>query len=58
MRKFKTTELLILAFTLLIIGYSEWTYIAQGDVNKAIFIGLWPPTILAFLIYINIKTRK
>lgn len=58
MKNFKTSELLILAFTILIIFISEYYYMVEGDVNKAIFIGLWPPTILGLLNYVNSKTKK
>ncbi len=44
--------------TVVVIFVSEYHYIVDGDVNKAIFIGLWPPTILGFLIYINLKSKK
>jgi len=58
MKKFKTSEILILLVTVGIIFVSEYHYLIENDVNKAIFLGLWPPTILAFLIYINLKVKK
>lgn len=58
MKKFKISELLILVMTVVLIFISEYYYIFQDNVEKAIFIGLWPPTILAFLIYINIKIKQ
>jgi len=58
LKNFKTSEILILLITVVVIFVSEYHYIVDGDVNKAIFIGLWPPTILGFLIYINLKTKK
>lgn len=58
MKKFKISELLILLMTVVLIFISEYYYIFQDNVEKAIFIGLWPPTILAFLIYINIKIKQ
>ena len=58
MKNFKTSEILILLFTVLIIFVSEYHYIVENDISKAIFIGLWPPTILTFLIYINLKIKK
>lgn len=57
MKKIKTSELLILLFTISIILVSEYYYLIEGNVNKAIFIGLWPPTILGLLNYINSKTN-
>lgn len=32
--------------------------LTEENVNKAIFIGLWPPTIFGLLNYINSKTKK
>jgi len=58
LKNFKTSEILILMITVVVIFVSEYTYIVNGDVIKAIFIGLWPPTILGFLIYINLKSKK
>jgi len=58
MKNFKTSEILILAMTIVIIFVSEYHYIVDNDVNKAIFIGLWPPTILGLLNYINSKSKK
>jgi len=58
MKNFKPSELLILSVTILLIFVSEYHYIVEKDVNKAIFIGLWPPTILGLLIYVTSKTKK
>ncbi len=57
-KNFKTSEILILIITVVVIFVSEYHFIVDGDANKAIFIGLWPPTILGFLIYINLKSKK
>jgi hypothetical protein len=58
LKNFKTSEILILIITVVIIFVSEYHYIVEGDVNKAIFIGLWPPTILGLLNYVNSKMKK
>lgn len=58
MKNFKVSELLILITTILIIFVSEYHYIVEKDVNKAIFIGLWPPTILGLLNFVNSKLKK
>jgi hypothetical protein len=58
MKNFKTSELLILVITVVVIFVSEYHYMVEKDVNKAIFIGLWPPTILGLLNYVNSKTKK
>jgi hypothetical protein len=56
--RFKKSELLILAFTIILIFVSEYFYIVEKDTSKAIFIGLWPPTIIALLIYFNMKLKQ
>jgi hypothetical protein len=58
MKNIKTTELAILAITVVLIFISEYYYLIQNNVEKAIFIGLWPPTILGLLNYVNSKTKK
>jgi hypothetical protein len=58
MKNFKTSELIILGITIFIIFVSEYYYLIEKNVDKAIFIGLWPPTILGLLNYINSKTKK
>ena len=58
MKNFKTSELIILGITIFIIFVSEYYYLIEKNVDKAIFIGLWPPKILGLLNYINSKTKK
>jgi hypothetical protein len=58
LKNFKTSEILILVVTIIVIFVSEYHYMVDGDVNKAIFIGLWPPTILGLLNFLNSKTKK
>lgn len=58
MKNIKTSELVILAITVLLIFVSEYYYLVQNNVDKAIFIGLWPPTILGLLNYVNSKTKN
>jgi hypothetical protein len=57
LKNFKTSEILILVITIVIIFVSEYYYMVEGNVNKAIFIGLWPPTILGLLNFVNIKRK-
>lgn len=57
-KNFKTSEILILVIAIVVIFVSEYHYIVDGDVDKAIFIGLWPPTILGLLNFINSKLKK
>lgn len=58
LKNFKKSELVILALSVLIIFVSEYFYTVRGDHDRAIFIGLWPPTMLLLLIYINSKKQK
>jgi hypothetical protein len=57
-KKFHTSELLILASAILLIFVSEYYYIFLEDHDRAIFIGLWPPTMLLLLLYINSKKNN
>lgn len=57
-KNFKASEMLIVVFVLVIICVSEYNYLVIGDKDKAIFIGLWPPTILGLLNFINAKIKK
>jgi hypothetical protein len=58
MKKFKTSELLILAMTIIVIFISEYHFLVENNVDKAIFIGLWPPTIIGLINYFNSKTNN
>jgi hypothetical protein len=55
MKNFNLSELLILVVCVVCIFVSEYIFIFQGNQQKAIFIGLWPPTILGLLNFINSK---
>jgi hypothetical protein len=56
--KFKVSEVVILVLVIILIFYSEYTFVVLKDSSRAIFIGLWPPTILALLIYVNTKLKN
>jgi len=56
--KFKVSELIIFVITIMLIFVSEYYYMVLKDPMRAIFIGLWPPTILGLLIYINLKRKQ
>jgi len=57
MKKFSTSELLILIVTIACIFVSEYIYLVQNEPLKAIFIGLWPPTMLSLINFINSKKQ-
>lgn len=56
--KFKKIELLILVFVVVLIFISEYYYVVLNNPERALFIGLWPPTIIGLLIYFNLKLKK
>jgi hypothetical protein len=58
MNKFKKSELALLVIVLSLIAVSEYYFVVLNDPLKAIFIGLWCPTILLFVIIFNLKGRN
>ncbi len=57
-KKFKASELLIVAMVVLLIFVSEYYYVILKNPERAIFIGLWPPTIMGLLIFFNMKKNQ
>jgi hypothetical protein len=57
-KKIKTSELIIFLLVIVLIFISEYDYLILNNPTRAIFIGLWPPTIMTLLIYINIKSKQ
>jgi len=57
MKKFSISEILILIVCVVCIFVSEYIYLIQNDALKAIFIGLWPPTMLGLLNFVNGKRK-
>ena len=53
--KFSLFEIAIAFLAIIIIFISEYYYTILKDHDRAIFIGLWPPTMLILLIYLNSK---
>jgi hypothetical protein len=58
MNKFSKIEFAILTLTIAVIFISEYYYIVLKDHDRAIFIGLWPPTMIGLLIYFNQKKQQ
>ncbi|MFZ1785435.1 MAG: hypothetical protein WAU23_09535 [Ferruginibacter sp.] len=58
LKKFSGFELAILILSIIIIFISEYYYVVLNNHDRAIFIGLWPPTMLMLLIYLNTKKEK
>lgn len=55
--KFKVSEILIFIMVFVLIIIAEYYYVVLKDPQRAIFIGLWPPTILGILNFINLKKK-
>ena len=56
--KISKLEFAILTMIIAIIFISEYNYFVVKDHDRAIFIGLWPPTMVGLLIYFNVKKNK
>ncbi len=54
-KKFSLWEIAILTMAVVVIFYTEYLFVVEKDYNRALFIGLWPPTMLLLLIYLNTK---
>lgn len=57
-KKIPFIEFAILTATIGIIFLSEYYYVVLKDHDRAIFIGLWPPTMIGLLIYLNLKKNQ
>ena len=58
MKKISIIEFAILTLIVVIIFISEYYYVVLEDHDRAIFIGLWPPTMIGLLIYLNQKKQS
>jgi hypothetical protein len=58
MNKFKKSELALLILVVTLIGISEYYFVFLNEPLKAIFIGLWCPTILGFVMVFNLKRKN
>ena len=58
MNKFSKIEFAILTLVIAVIFISEYYYIVLKDHDRAMFIGLWPPTMVGLLIYFNQKKQQ
>jgi hypothetical protein len=58
MKKFKKSEVALLLLVCALIGISEYYFVFLDQPLKAIFIGLWCPTILLFILIFNLKTKN
>ena len=58
LKRFRVSELIILFLSVALIFVSEYYYIFLKDHDRAIFIGLWPPTMLILLVYFKLKKQQ
>lgn len=58
LKRFSKFEFAILVLVIFLIFLSEYYYVVLNNHDRAIFIGLWPPTMLMLLIYLNTKKEK
>jgi hypothetical protein len=58
MKRISKIEFAILTMIVAVIFISEYYYIVLEDHDRAIFIGLWPPTMIGLLIYLNQKKQS
>ena len=57
-KKISFVELGIVIATIAIIFLSEYYYVVLKDHDRAMFIGLWPPTMIGLLIYLNLRRNQ
>ncbi len=57
LKKFSLWEIAILTMAVVVIFYTEYLFVVEKEYDRALFIGLWPPTMLLLLIYLNTKKR-
>ena len=55
LKKFSLWEIAILTMAVVVIFYTEYLFVVEKEYDRALFIGLWPPTMLLLLIYFNTK---
>ncbi|AWM32050.1 hypothetical protein DDQ68_04120 [Hymenobacter nivis] len=58
LKRFRLSELIILSLAVFLIFVSEYYYLVLKDHDRAIFMGLWPPTMILFLVYLNLKKQQ
>ena len=54
----RKAEIFIFLSAIALIFVSEYYYVILKEHDRAIFIGLWPPTIIVTLIYFNLKKKN
>ena len=57
-RRVPFSELVLLACVLFSITFSLYLFLAVREEILAVFIGLWAPTIMGLINYINLKFKR
>jgi hypothetical protein len=57
-RNITTSEYILLLTVLISILLSSYLFIVDDNQKLGMFIGLWAPTIMGFINFINIKFKK
>jgi hypothetical protein len=58
MKNIPTSELILLLSVFFSIGFSLFLFLVLKEIELGIFIGLWAPTIMGFVNYVNLIGRK
>jgi hypothetical protein len=58
MKNIPTSEIILLLSVFFSIGFSLFLFIVLKEIELGIFIGLWAPTIMGFVNYVNLIGRK
>jgi len=52
LKKLRTGDVFMIILCIIIIFFSEYLFLTGNEIH-GIFVGLWPPTLLAFMILIK-----
>jgi len=58
MRRIPLSELILLMCVAFSIGFSLYLFLGLGEEMLGLFIGIWAPTIMGLINYINIKFKR
>lgn len=57
MKTFKPFETISLFLIGGVIALSEWAFLVEENPPKAVWLGLWAPTMVGLLVYITLKSK-
>jgi hypothetical protein len=58
MRRIPISEMILLLCVLFSIAFSLYLFLVLGEKMLGMFIGLWAPTIMGMINYINLKFKR